>query len=98
MGSDTAIGKALRSGKRGKDGGPCRSRTCDFVIKSHSDCLKNDLRDNALQNSDSACCSNGCSDTPNLLQQTNLEALAAALQNLTPDDRATLARMLAKGE
>ncbi len=61
------------------------------------DSVDSTLHAKDLHTHDSDGCSNGCSSTPDSLQQTDVAALAAALRNLTPSDRAALARMLDGG-
>ena len=74
-------------------------------IEPSTSCLpdKRDSVDSAISANDlradvSDGCSSGCSSTPETVQKTDLSALADALRNLTPDERAALARMLDGGD
>ncbi len=54
--------------------------------------------DAGLTDGDDGACTNACTKSTESGHEMNLEALAAALLNLSPDDRAKLAAMLADGK
>ena len=67
-------------------------------MSSNGNPVGNTLQSKDLCAGEFGGCTNGCTGTPETAQSDWLEALAAALRNLTPDDRAALARLLDGGD